>query len=81
VSRTERFQIKRYDNLEAMKAEEYAYWRNRPGHERLAATSEISSEAFGLKDAHVHVPRLQRTLVHRISTSSSISAKQAIPAR
>jgi hypothetical protein len=63
MDRKARFQIRRYDSLDAMKSEEYAYWRSRPGHERLAAASEISSEAFGLKDARAHVPRLQRTLV------------------
>jgi hypothetical protein len=59
-----RFQIRRYDSLDAMKAEEYAYWQQRPDHERIAAVSEITSEAYGLKDARSNVPRLQRTLVH-----------------
>jgi len=47
-----------------MKADEYAYWQQRPGHERIAAVSEITSEAYGLKALRSGVPRLQRTLVH-----------------
>jgi len=64
VDRKARFPIKRYDSLDAMKAEEYAYWRQRPDHERLAAVCEISSETYGLKGGFSNVPRLQRTLVH-----------------
>jgi hypothetical protein len=59
-----RFEVERYESLDAMKAEEYEYWQGRPGHERLAAVSEITSEAYGLKDLYGGVPRLQRTLVH-----------------
>jgi hypothetical protein len=59
-----RFQIRRYESLDALKAEEYAYWQQRPDHERIAAVSAITSEAYGLKDARSNVPRLQRTLVH-----------------
>jgi hypothetical protein len=64
MDRKSRFQIRRYDSLEAMKADEYAYWRGRPGHERIAAVSDITSEAYGLKGLRPDVPRLQRTLVH-----------------
>jgi hypothetical protein len=46
-----------------MKADEYAYWQQRPGHERIAAVSVITSEAYRLK-ALPGVRRLQRTLVH-----------------
>jgi hypothetical protein len=61
--RKSRFAIRRYESLEAMKADEYAYWRQRPGHERIAAVSELTREAYGLKDLRPDVPRLQRTLV------------------
>jgi hypothetical protein len=47
-----------------MKADEYAYWRQRPSHERIAAVSELTREAYGLKDLRPDVPRIQRTLVH-----------------
>lgn len=64
MDRKTRFQIKRYESLDTMKADEYAYWQQRPGHERMAAVSDITNEAYGLKDARSDVPRLQRTLVH-----------------
>lgn len=64
MGRKERFQLRRYESLDAMKADEYKYWHQRPGHERMAAVSEITNEAYGLKDARSNVPRLQRTLVH-----------------
>ncbi len=64
MNRKSRFQIKRYASLYAMKAEEYRYWQERPDHERIAAVSEITSEAYGLKGSRADVPRLERTLVH-----------------
>ena len=64
MDRADRFKIRRFTSFEAMKADEYAYWQDRPGHERLAATSEISTDAFRMKGAETHVSRLQRTLVH-----------------
>jgi hypothetical protein len=62
VDRAERFRIRRFESFEAMKAEEYQYWRDRPAYERLAATSEISTETYRMKDTTAHVSRLQRTL-------------------
>jgi hypothetical protein len=32
-----------------MKDEEYAYWQSRPAHERLAAVTELSIQAYRLK--------------------------------
>ena len=64
MDRKSRFEIRRYESLEAMKADEYAYWQQRPGHERIAVVSEITSEAYGLKVLRPDVRRLQRTLVH-----------------
>lgn len=63
MDRKSRFQIRLYDSLDAMKADEYAYWQQRPGHERLAAAFELTSEAYGLKGLGPDAPRLQRTLV------------------
>lgn len=64
VDRSDRVQIRRFTSFEAMKAGEYTYWQIRPGHERLAATSKISTDAFRMKGAATHVSSLQRALVH-----------------
>jgi hypothetical protein len=63
MDRTSRFPIQRYASLEAMKADEYDYWRQRPAYERVQATAEISAELYGLKDPSGHAQGLQRTLV------------------
>jgi hypothetical protein len=64
MERAARFAIRRYDSLEDMKAAEYAYWQQRPAHERMDAVGEITAETYGLKDPQSNAPRLQRTLVH-----------------
>lgn len=53
--------IRRYTDLDEMKADEYRYWQSRPGHERIAAVSELTTEQYAMKGQHVS--RLQRTLV------------------
>jgi hypothetical protein len=58
------WQVRVYDNLDAMKAEEMLEWQALPAHERLQAVSEISLELYRWKGAVTDVPRLQRTLVH-----------------
>ena len=63
MDRKSRFSIRKFDSLEAMKDEEYRYWQGRPASERIAAVSEITTEAYQLKDPGVNVYRLQRTLV------------------
>ena len=63
MDKKSRFPIRKYENLEAMKDEEYRYWQQRPPHERMAAVSEITTEMYRLKDPAFHVSRLQRTLV------------------
>lgn len=55
--------LRRFKSLSAMKSESYRYWRSRPGSERLAAVSELTSAAYGLKGLAPHVSGLQRTLV------------------
>jgi hypothetical protein len=62
--RTARFPIRRYSSLDAMKADEYSYWQQRPAHERMEAVTEISAEAYRLKGSPPDAQRLQRTLVH-----------------
>ena len=64
MDRKSRFPIRRYTSLEAMKADEYEYWQARPAHERMTATTEITMEAYGLRNSPPHEPRLQRSLVH-----------------
>ena len=64
MDRKSQFQVRRYESLEAMKADEYLYWQQRPDHERIAAVSEISNEAYGLKGYRPDAQRLERTLVH-----------------
>jgi hypothetical protein len=53
--------IRRYSDLGEMKRDEYVYWQGRPGHERIAAISELTTEQYAMKGRHVS--RLQRTLV------------------
>ena len=57
------FPIRKFERLEAMKDEEYQYWQGRSARERIAAVSEITTEAYRLKDPAINVSRLQRTLV------------------
>ena len=64
MDRKSRFPIRGFDSLDAMKADEYFYWRHRPAHERMTAVAEITAEAYGLRDSPPHASRLQRTLVH-----------------
>jgi hypothetical protein len=56
--------IRRFETLDAMKDEEYAYWQSRPAHERMSAISEITSALYELKEPTADVRRIQRTLVH-----------------
>jgi len=56
--------IRRFENLDAMKDEEHAYWQSRPAHERMSAISEITSALYQLKEPTADVRRIQRTLVH-----------------
>lgn len=58
-----RWTLRRFTSFDAMKAEEYAYWQSRPAHERIAAISEITTEAYRMKEPAINVSRLQRTLV------------------
>jgi hypothetical protein len=63
MDKKSRFPIRKFDSLEAMKDEEYRYWQGRPARDRIAAVSEITTEAYRLKDPTLNVSRLQRTLV------------------
>lgn len=63
IDRGRRFPVARYATLEATKADEYDYWRRRPDHERIKAVSEITSEAYGLKDIGAEISGLRTTLI------------------
>ncbi len=63
MNKKPRFPIQKFDSPESMKDTEYRYWQSRPASERLAAVSELTTEAYRLKDPAVNVSRLQRTLV------------------
>lgn len=55
--------IRKFSNIDAMKAEEYRYWQSVSVSERLRAVWEITLEAYRLRGEIQDVPRLQRTLV------------------
>jgi hypothetical protein len=63
MDKKSRFPIRRYASLEAMKADEYDYWRRRPAHERMDAVTELTAEAYGLKGLSSDGSQLRRTLV------------------
>ncbi|MGA2134822.1 MAG: hypothetical protein ABSH50_21260 [Bryobacteraceae bacterium] len=56
--------IRKYDSLEAMKADEHREWRGMPAHERMRAVMEITLATYRMKEPAADVRRLQRTLVH-----------------
>lgn len=55
--------IRRYSDLDEMKAEEYRYWQSLLDHERVAAVSELTQEQYAFKGEDPDAPRPQRTLV------------------
>ena len=62
MDKKSRFPIRKFDSLEAMKDEEYRYWQGRPASERLAAVSEITTEAYRLKDPPAMYPDFKKLL-------------------
>jgi hypothetical protein len=60
-----RWTLRRFTSLDAMKAEEYAYWQSRPIRERLAAGAELSAQGYAVADQASHVSRL-RTIARRL---------------
>jgi hypothetical protein len=59
--RRQTWTMTRYTDFDQIKAAEYRYWQSQPGHARIAAMSELTTEQYAMKG--VHVQRLQRTLV------------------
>jgi hypothetical protein len=56
--------IRTFSSFDAMKADEYRDWQERPPHERMDAVAEITLAAYQMKEPAPDVRRLQRTLVH-----------------
>jgi hypothetical protein len=56
--------IRKYANLDEMKADEYRAWQELPAHERMRAVAEMTLAAYQMKEGGTDVRRLQRTLVH-----------------
>ena len=57
--------IRAYTGFDAMKADEYRDWQERPGYERLDAAADLSLAAYELKEPTRDVRQgLQRTLDH-----------------
>jgi hypothetical protein len=56
--------IRTFTSFDAMKADEFRDWQERPAHERMDAVAEITLAAYQMKEPAPDVRRLQRTLVH-----------------
>ena len=56
--------IRKYDNFDALKSEEYREWQELSPQDRLEAVAEITLAIYRMKEPTADVPRLQRTLVH-----------------
>ena len=55
--------VRRFASHDAMKAEEYRYWRSVSPRERMQAVADITLETYSLKGQYADAQRLQRTLV------------------
>ena len=56
--------IRKYEDFDEMKDDEYRYWQSRPVHERISAVSQLTQEQYAMKGTLANVLRLERTLVH-----------------
>jgi hypothetical protein len=52
--------IRKYTDVDEMKADEYRYWQSRPAHERLDAVEEMIETAYALRAEIIpkHAPSL-----------------------
>jgi hypothetical protein len=66
--------IRAYPSLDAMKADEYRDWQERPAHERMRAVKEITLAMY-----HRHLP--DEGTGRRCSTTSKNSCPSSTPAR
>ena len=57
--------VRRYMNVDEMKADEYRYWQSRPAHERFDAVEEMIKTACAIKGWKLEpdAPALQRSFV------------------
>jgi hypothetical protein len=55
--------IRKYGNLEEMKADEIREWQQLSAAERMEAVAEMTLAAYRIKGLITDVPRLERTLV------------------
>ena len=55
--------IRRYSNLEDMKADETREWQRLSAAERMVAVAEMTLASYRIKGLITDVPRLERTLV------------------
>lgn len=63
--------ITRFASLSDMRDAQLRDWQSRPGHERIAAISEVTTAAYALKKGEApYVSRLQRTFVKIKRTQS-----------
>ena len=58
--RARRYTVKRYMNLDQMKADEYAFWQSQPNWVRMQAVAELSSAYCKFKKKPDRVQKLQR---------------------
>jgi hypothetical protein len=56
--------IRKYTDLDDMKAEEYREWQELSAQARMDAVAEITLAGYQMKGPTSDVRRLQRTLVH-----------------
>ncbi len=55
------YTVRRFTDLDDMKAEQYRQWQRQSTAQRMAAVSELTTELYAMKGRHVS--RLQRSLV------------------
>jgi hypothetical protein len=55
--------IRRYDSVGAMKADEYEAWRRVPPSEHIRAVSELTMALYGQTGQTSEVPRVQELLL------------------
>jgi hypothetical protein len=73
--------IRKYSNLEEMKADEIREWQRRSAAERMEAVREITLAAYRIKGLITDVPRLERTLVRLPQPESKYLSEDLIAAK
>jgi hypothetical protein len=73
--------IRKYSNLEEMKADEIREWQQLSAAERMEAVREITLAAYRIKGLITDVPRLERTLVRLQQPESQYPSEDLIAAK